>query len=275
MLAIGVLLGGAAVIAQGRGQGGAQGRGQGGPPLDPQTKAALDAAAAAQMMLRGPQRIDAVAQTEYWATGTADGARLTAYHASINWNMPGMRVDMTKNPGGHVIEVVGGQYAWNESEPGGGLVPGKGTATPMMNTVNDRLLRLWMLPHGVVKGARLGGSMTKVAAENGRTTITYPAAGTTIRATLNGKNLVDRTEARFDNPATAVVMTFSDYADWNDADLPKEKRALSDVLFPRHIVMTVGGKPALDITMIKTDTNNPYVIMPPPANVEQGAGGPK
>jgi len=248
----------------------AQGRGQAAPaaPLDAQTKAVLDAAANAQVMLRGPQRVDAIAQTELWGTGKAANATITAYHESINWNVPGSRIDMTLMPGGRRIEVVSGNAAWNESEPGGGLVPGKGTATPMMNAVNDRLVRIWMMPHGVVKGARLAGNMTKVAAMNGKMTVTFPAAGTTIRATLDAKNLVEKSEARFDNPATAIVMTFTDYGDWNDADLPKEKRALSDVLFPRHIVETLGGKPSLDLMITKTDTNNPYVIMPVPANVK-------
>lgn len=250
----------------------AQGRGgqaaAAGPPLDAQIKAVLDAAANAQVMLRGPQRVDAIAQTELWATGKTANATITAYHESINWNTPGSRTDMTLMPGGHRIEVVSGNAAWNESEPGGGLVPGKGTATPMMNTASDRLVRIWMMPHGVVKGARIAGNMTKVAPVNGKMTLTFPAAGTMIRATLDAKNLVEKSEARFDNPANAIVMTFSDYGDWNDADLPKEKRALSDVPFPRHIVETVGGKPSLDLMITKTDTNNPYVIMPVPANVK-------
>jgi hypothetical protein len=239
-----------------------------GPPLDAQLKAVLDAAANAQVMLRGAQRVDAIAQTEWWATGTAGDAKLTAYHAYLNYNVPGMRVDMTKMPGGRTIEVVSGNAAWNESEIGGGLVPGKGTATPMMNTVNDRLLRIWMMPSGVIKGARLAGNMSKVATMNGKTTITFPAAGTMIRATLDAKNLPEKVEARFDNPATAIVTTYAQYADWNDADLPQARRALSDVQFPKRITTTVGGKPVLDITITKTDTNNPYVIMPVPPNVK-------
>jgi hypothetical protein len=238
------------------------------PALDAQIKAVLDAAANAQVMLRGAQRVDAIAQTEWWATGTAGDARVTAYHAYLNYNVPGVRVDMTKMPGGRTIEVVSGNAAWNESEPGGGLVPGKGTATPMMNTVNDRLLRIWMMPSGVVKAARMAGNVTKVATVNGKMTITFPAAGTMIRATLDGKNLPEKVEARFDNPATAIVTTYAQYADWNDADLPPARRALSDVLFPKRITTTVGGKPSLDLTITKTDTNNPYVIMPVPANVK-------
>src|ERR1700694_1433327 len=98
------------------------------PALDAQIKAVLDAAANAQVMLRGAQRVDAIGQTEWWATGTAGDAKVTAYYAYLNYNVPGMRVDMTKMPGGRTIEVVSGNAAWNESEPGGGLVPGKGTA---------------------------------------------------------------------------------------------------------------------------------------------------
>ena len=50
-------------------------------------------------------------------------------------------------------------------------------------------------------------------------------------------------------------------SDWNGADY------LSDVLFPKRIVQKRGTATIMDLTVTKTNTYNPYVVMPVPANV--------
>jgi glyoxylase-like metal-dependent hydrolase (beta-lactamase superfamily II) len=85
-----------------------------------------------------------------------------------------------------------------------------------------------------------------------------------VKATLNGKNLVERVEVRSDNPVLGDIVTETTYADYKDLT-----EAKSDVLFPTHIVQRQGGFPVLDLTITKTDTNNPYVILPTPENVEK------
>src|SRR5450755_2404608 len=67
-------------------------------------------------MIRGPQRIDAINTVEYWGTGTV------AYHASISYAVPAMRVDITR-AGQRQFQVVSGEHAWNESVPGAGFIP--------------------------------------------------------------------------------------------------------------------------------------------------------
>jgi hypothetical protein len=44
----------------------------------------------------------------------------------------------------------------------------------------------------------------------------------------------------------------------------------SDVRFPSHIVLKQDGVPTPDLTITKTDCNNPYVIFPVPPNVDGG-----
>src|SRR6266478_4264903 len=92
--------------------------------------AVLGAAADALGMLRQAAfapgrapRLDVINTMEFWAGGTP----FTEYHAALVYNPPGMRVELT-NPNGnpqHAIEVVSGKYAWNESQIGGGLEPGR------------------------------------------------------------------------------------------------------------------------------------------------------
>ena len=46
----------------------------------------------------------------------------------------------------------------------------------------------------------------------------------------------------------------------------------SDVLFPSHIIQKQGGVQVLDLTITKTDPNNPYVVFPVPENVLREKG---
>ena len=102
-------------------------------------------------MLRELEEHDRIATLEYLGSGTIDvngqSCKLTTYRAEINYQMQGMRADFACTlPNGQnheEIQVVGGQYAWNEmGGPGAGLVPGKGTAVPMMNVYNDRAIQI-------------------------------------------------------------------------------------------------------------------------------------
>src|SRR5262249_31773603 len=94
-------------------------------------------------------------------------------------------------------------------------------------------------------------------------------AGITMKATLNAKNQVERVETRADSPVlgdTVMETTYSDYKDLGEIT--------SDVIFPSHIVQKQGGFPVLDLTITKTDSNNPYVIFPVPDSIEKAPQAP-
>src|SRR5215470_12630698 len=87
-------------------------------------------------MLRGMYEVDGVAALEIKkATGTirVDGqpCTLMSYRASINYWLPGLRAQYTcTTPDGRMrkaIEVVSGQFAWDEDIAGAELITGKGT----------------------------------------------------------------------------------------------------------------------------------------------------
>ena len=200
-------------------------------------------------MIRGPQRIDAINTVEYWGTGTV------AYHASVSYAVPAMRVD-TMRAGQRQIQVVSGEYAWNESVPGAGFIPGS-IATPAPDTLKDRQLELWTTPFGVLKMAERAGANAKVT-HIAATVITFPLVGVTVKATLNAKNQLVRVET----PQTEI--TYSDYKDLGEI--------ASDVLFPTHIVQKQRGATVLDLTITKVDANNPYVVFPVPDAVEKAPG---
>jgi hypothetical protein len=237
-------------------RGGARGAGG----ADAQLKQTLYDMADSIGMLRNANEVDRIGSMNYWATGTIASGRQTCtvvdYKASVNWIFKGMRVDYKceGSPQRHV-EVVRDGLAWNETEPGKG-----GTAAP--GTANDRALLLWTLPAGAIKAANEAGTAAKVATENGKTVVSYPIASlkADVKLTLNKDNHIEQVESRMGTVTT--VTTYEEYGDWNGADY------LSDVMFPKHIVQKRGGTTTMDLTVTKTNTYNPYVIMPVPDSVK-------
>jgi len=218
--------------------------------------------------------IDVVNTMELWANGKVDvggKAVKTEYHAAIGYNPAAMRVELSaggKRQG--PLQTVRETFAWDESELGAGLVAGKGTATPAMAALRDRLLQLWTLPFGVVKAALAAGDKTMVAVEGGATVITVPLtgplAGVTLRATLDQTNLITRVETRGDNAALATVTEYSSYAD--------RAEVLTDIKTPGRIVRKQGTRTVLDLEIKMWETNNPYLVFPVPANVKAAAAAP-
>jgi len=221
--------------------------------------------------------VDIVNTMELVGSGTSDmGGRAvkTDYHVALGYNPAAMRVEMTRTPDGgaaqHTIQTVRDAFAWDESELGAGLVPGKGTATPMNAAAQERLLQLWTLPYGVVKAAYFAGDKTMVSTEGGATVITFPLsgplAGVTVKATLDAQNLVTKVETRPDSAARTTLATETTYSDYADrADV------LTDIKTPGHIVRKQGGRTVLDIQVKNWETNDPYLVFPVPSNVKSAA----
>src|ERR1044072_7408148 len=117
-----------------------------------------------QGMLKGHDERDMVATLEYKGSGTiqVDGqpCTLTNFRASTNYQTFSQRIQYacTRANGQKYsnIEVVSGLYAWNEDAVGAEIGPMKGKVTPMANTVQERLIRIWASPQGAPKAAAAG-----------------------------------------------------------------------------------------------------------------------
>ncbi|HYR85490.1 MAG TPA: hypothetical protein VE422_15490 [Terriglobia bacterium] len=224
--------------------------------------------------------IDVINTMEFRGSGTSysSGQTLkTDFYVALGYNPAAMRMEITRTgPGGGApqqsIQTVRENYAWNESETGGGLVPGKGTATPAMAALKERLLQVWTLPYGVVKAALTAGEKTTVSTENGATVITFPLsgqlAGITVKATLDSKNFVTKVETRPDNPALANLAMETEYSGYAD-----HGEILTDIQSPGRIVQRQGGRPVLDIQVKEWEANNPYLVFPVPPNVKTAGDG--
>lgn len=220
--------------------------------------------------------IDIVNTMEFRGSGTIDTAGRavkTDYHVALGYNPAAMRVEVGKAGAGaplHTIHTVRENYAWDESELGAGLVPGKGTATPASAALQQRLLELWTLPYGVVKAALTAGEKTIVSTEGGATVLTFPLsgplAGITVKATLDANNLVTKVETRPDNPARANLAMQTEYSNYAD-----RAEVLTDIKTPGRIVRKQGGRTLLDIEVKAWETNDPYLVFPVPPNVKTAA----
>jgi hypothetical protein len=276
---------------------GAQGRG-GGPPLYTPDADARDLKAVLfnwpwhMGMLRGVGEQELAVSLEYQGNGTVqvDGqpCTLTKYRTSISYQTPGQRTQYTctraNGQSYSAIEVVSGQYAWNEGIPGAEIIPGDGTATPMPNALTDRLIRLWASPQGAVKaalagagidlmaierdpGSRLQGGTasigsTSVAWEAGTPVVTYPipgVQGATAKATLGARYMAERVVVT--HGSTTTEFTYSDYDDWNNP-LNKIEAYYAGTMTERR-----NGTVVRDLTTVETETGSLYVVMPVPASV--------
>ncbi len=236
--------------------------------------ATIKAAEYALGMIRGPQRIDAINTMEVWATGTrAAGGPPVAinYHASYSYRTPAMRIDVSPTGGTRQIEVINGDFSWNESVPGGGFIPGS-TATPLPATLAERSLQMWTTPHGVLKAAERAAVANKgdakVSKEGGMTVVSFPLTapltGISVKMTLNAKSEVEKVEATGTNAALGNVNMETTYAGYKDLG-----EIATDVMFPARIVQKRGGATVLTLNVSKVDANNPYVVFPVPDVVEK------
>ena len=241
-------------------------------------------------MLRSSEERDLIMSLEYTGKGTlqVDGqpCNVTKYRTSISYQTSGERIQYTgTRPNGQScsnVEVLSGAYAWNEDIPGAELVPGKGKATPMPATVQERMIRLWAGPQGAFKGAMAGISdppemaprpqrvpagvakagKTSVAWEGNTPVVTFPIPGvhTAIAtATLNDKFMAERVMVK--NGADTYEFDYSNYKDWNNPLNPAE------AFYAGRMIEKKNGTVERDITTTVTETGQMYVVMPVPASI--------
>jgi hypothetical protein len=256
-------------------------------------------------MLRGIEEHELLVTLEYRGTGTiqVNGQPCTlapyeearsgelgksGYRIGNAYQFSGSRVQIECTlPNGQRysnIEVVSGEYAWDEDQPGAGLVPGEGTATPRPNMVNERLIRLWADPLGAPKAALAGAGIDPMKVfrnpggllEDGPSTIgdtsvrwdgdtpvvTFPIPG------VDGATAVARLDDRF--MAESVVVTHGrdryefTYSDYNDYNNPLN---LIELYMAGRMVERRNGQVVRDINTVVTETGSVYVVVPVPPNV--------
>src|SRR3984957_19495996 len=276
--------------------GGRGGRGGGAPLYTPAAgakdlKAVLFNWAWYMGMLRSSEEYDLLMSLEYQGKGTmqVDGqpCNVTKYRTSISYQTSGERIQITgTRPNGQScsnVEVLSGAYTWNEDIPGAELVPGKGKATPIPPTEQDRIIRLWASPQGAFKTGMAGISdppemaprpqnvpadvsmagKTSVVWEGNKPVVTFPIPGVPdaiATATLNDKFMAERVVVK--QGAKTYEFTYSNYKDWNNPLNPAE------AFYAGRMIEKQNGTVVRDITTTLTETGQMYVVVPVPASVK-------
>ena len=257
-------------------------------------------------MLRGIEEHELMVSLEYRAEGTiqVDGQPCaitpfsdtdregelgtSGYRISANYQEPGYRTQIECTlPNGQTysnIEVVGSGYAWDEDVPGAGLIPGRGTATPMPDTLEERLIRLWASPYGAPKAALAGagiplrkvwrnpgGLLEEDQTTIGETSLTWDGDTPVITFPIpdvDGATAVARLDDRF--MAESVVVTHGNdtwefaYSDYDDYNNPLH---LIEVYMAGRVTESKNGEVQRDLTTAQTETGSIYVVVPVPASV--------
>jgi hypothetical protein len=242
-------------------------------------------------MLRSSEERDLMMTLEYQGKGTiqvgGQPCNVTKYRTSISYQTSGERIQYTgTQPNGQAcsnVEVLSGAYAWNEDIPGAELVPGKGKATPMPATVEERMIRLWASPQGAFKGAMAGISdppemaprpqrvpadvakagKTSVAWEGGKPVVTFPIPGVPnaiATATLDAKFMPEHVVVK--QGAKTYDFTYSGYKDFNNPLNPAE------AFYAGKMIEKHNGTVVRDITTTLTETGQMYVVVPVPASIK-------
>src|SRR4029077_1678364 len=242
-------------------------------------------------MLRSSEEYDLLMSLEYQGKGTmqVDGqpCTVTKYRTSISYQTSGERIQITgTRPNGQScsnVEVLSGADTWNEDITGAELIPGKGKATPMPATVEERMIRLWASPQGAFKAAFAGTSdppamtprpqqlpadvmtvgKTSVAWGGNKPVLPFPIPGVstaTATATLDAKFMAESVVVK--NGANTYEFTYSDYKDWNNPLNPAE------ALYAGKMTEKKNGAVVRDITTTLTETGQMYVVVPVPASVK-------
>ena len=182
------------------------------------------------------------------------------------------------------IEVVSGEYAWDEDRPGAGLVAGEGTAKPMRESLDERLIRLWASPQGAPKAALAGagidplkvfrnpgGLLEEGAAKIGTTSVTWDGNTPVVTFPIPGVDdatAVARLDDRFMTQSVVVTQgrnryefTYSDYNDFNN---PLNR---IEVYMPGRMIERKNGEVVRDVNTVVTETGSVYVVVPVPPNV--------
>lgn len=230
------------------------------PMPDAATKKAFTEAANALGMVRGLQRsLTVVNMFEYTAGGTmadVNGAPGTVRRitAGYDYVIPAARVDIEMlAPDGSVhrgIQVGAGKLSWDESTPGIYLRPGATSAA-------DRLKQIWLLPHGLILAGANALDKVKLAERNGQKEFRVPLPdGGEALGLVGDKNLM--THVEFKAGPQVFAADYADYKDFQDYG----------VMFPSRIVQKIDGRVVADLTVTEA-LANPYLIFPPPKELQQ------
>jgi hypothetical protein len=239
--------------------------------LPPAIRSSAEALGMVRWTHSAEENLDLIARAEWTASGVehrpqAGGTwpefKVKRLVFGVNYRLPAVRVDFVRvGPDGREersIHVVRDKLAWNETEPGIGATPAPADA------VAQRRRDVAILPHGFMRAVlQADPKSVRISRERGKTVITAPFDGITLKGTLGADQRPEKVEMPIKHPVlgdTVVEATYQGYKDFEGYE----------VFFPAHIVLKIGGRVLYDLTVSKHETA-PYLVWPVPENIRQAA----
>ncbi len=179
---------------------------------------------------------------------------LKSYTRVINYETASSREEVVRTPvtppGAEQRQVllVSGAHAWNMAG---------NNAIPAPTALEERLLQLWVTPHGLLKAASAGNATAKSRTIDGKkvTLLSFAAHGRfKVNGTINDQNLVEKVETWIANPVLGDMLIETTYSNYQD---------YSGVKFPTKIVQNQGGFPALELDVTEVQPNAPAGVEAP------------
>jgi hypothetical protein len=256
-------------------------------------------------MLRSGNENELIKTLHYEAAGgtmqvNGGACTITKYRFDVNYQVPGYRNQIEcRRANGQTyknIEVLSGDFAWDEDIPGAELVPGKGKATPRPEAWRERVIRLWTSPQGAPKAALAGAAgMTPTEAfgqnpatlldrqtaagakptttmewQGAKAVFTYPIpglTGVTATVTLDKTFLPERVVVK--DGATTTEWVYSMFADYNNPLFKIE------ALYPGNMIERKNGTVVRNVNAKVTEIGQVYIIVPVPDSIQAAGPAPK
>jgi glyoxylase-like metal-dependent hydrolase (beta-lactamase superfamily II) len=132
----------------------------------------------------------------------------------------------------HQLFLLSGDFVWNVVND---------APVPAPITMAERRLQLWTSPHGVIKAALANKATVKDRV------ISFSIPGhMNVRATVDGKRLVEHVQATIPNAVVGDLGYEIRYSEYRD---------FGGVKFPTKIEQSAGGFPSLDVTVTAVKPN--------------------
>jgi hypothetical protein len=192
------------------------------------------------------------ASHEYRGNGTWNGIKSDLVVVDFDYRLPAVRTDITGADKKRVVTVAANGLAWDEKTPG---VFDKQS----IETVADRLVPVYLLPHAVVYFGGLAADKVKVnVSASGIRTLTIPLpapVATNLVAVLDAKDFPVHTEI-----ALAGRIYTGDFANFTNDHME------NDVHGPAHILEKVNGDVTSDLS-VEYHWTDPYMVFPTPKQI--------
>jgi hypothetical protein len=180
-------------------------------------------------------------------TGTYAGVEKATVRIDFDYRFQAIRADVTGPDKKRTVTVAARGQSWDETTPG---IFAKASSQPAL----ERLLPVYLYPSAAIYRAGLDPTKIQVATEgNARVlTVPLPEYGTSIKAYVNAKGLVTKTEMVWQGKTYT-----GEYANFDN------DRVDNHIFLPYRIVQKVNGQVMTDLTLDYT-WGNPYMLFRTP-----------